>query len=206
MAVRSSSGTPRINLLRLGVIALAILVALSGSIALLGNRRSSPSSAGASSPPGTQLTIAGAAPASWDPAAIGDAGSASMLSQVFEGLTALDARNEVQPALASGWEVQDGGRRVVFDLRPGITFSDGRPITAGDVVASWLRVIDPAHPSPLASLLGDVTGVKAYLAGSGRAEDIGLRAQGNQVVVTFRRPAAYFVSAAASPTLAGGAR
>ena len=125
-----------------------------------------------------------------------------MLSQVFEGLTALDARNVVQPALASSWTIEDGGKRVVFDLRAGITFSDGRAITANDVVASWLRVIDPAHPSPLASLLSDVTGVKAYLAGTGPVGDVGLQAQGNQVVVTFRRPAAYFVSAAASPTLA----
>jgi oligopeptide transport system substrate-binding protein len=191
------------NLLRLGVILLAVVVVASGSVALLG-RGLFPSApaAGASNPPGTQLTIAGAAPASWDPAGIGDAASASMLSQVFEGLTALDARNEVQPALASSWDVQDGGKRVVFELRPGITFSDGRAIAAGDVVASWLRVIDPKHPSPLASLLSDVTGVNAYLAGTGRVEDVGFQAQGNQVVVTFRRAAAYFVSAAASPTLA----
>ena len=201
------SGPPvaprRSNLLRLGVVLLAILLVASGGFALLVDRQSpSGPSAGASIPPGTELTIAGSAPSSWDPAVIGDAGSASMLSQVFEGLTALDARNAVQPALASSWTVEDGGKRVVFDLRAGITFSDGRAITAVDVVASWLRVIDPAHPSPLASLLTDVTGVKAYLAGSGPVGDIGLQAHGNQVVVTFRRPAAYFVSAAASPTLA----
>jgi ABC-type oligopeptide transport system substrate-binding subunit len=196
--------TPRgSNLLRLGVILLAVLLVASGGFALLVDQRSpSGPSAGASSPPGTELTIAGSAPTSWDPARVGDAGSAAMLSQVFEGLTALDARNAVQPALASRWSIEDGGKRVVFDLRPGITFSDGRAITANDVVASWLRVIDPAHPSPLANLLTDVTGVKAYLAGTGPVGDVGLQAQGNQVVVTFRRPAAYFVSAAASPTLA----
>ena len=190
------------NLVRLGVVLLVVVLVVAGGFSLLVDQSPSGPSAGASSPPGTELTVAGSAPTSWDPARVGDAGSASMLSQVFEGLTALDARNAVQPALASRWSVEDGGLRVVFDLRAGITFSDGRAITANDVVASWLRVIDPAHPSPLASLLTDVTGVKAYLAGSGAVGDIGLKAQGNQVVVTFRRPAAYFVSAAASPTLA----
>ena len=190
------------NLRRLGVILLIGLLAASGAYGLLDARQRTPSSTGASSPPGTQLTIAGAAPTSWDPARIGDAGSASMLAQVYEGLTALDANNAVQPALASHWSVDDGGRRVVFDLRPGIAFSDGRPITADDVVSSWLRVIDPAHPSPLSSLLGDVVGVREYLAGSGPASDVGIQASGSQVTVTFRRPASWFVSAAASPTLA----
>ncbi len=193
----------RSTLLRLGVILLVVVLAVSGGFVLLLDQQSPlRPSGGASSPPGTQLTIAGSAPSSWDPARIGDAGSASMLSQVFEGLTALDARNAVQPALASSWAVDDGGKRLVFNLRSGITYNDGRPITANDVVASWLRVIDPAHPSPLASLLADVAGVKAYLAGSGPVTDVGLQAHGNQVVVTFRRPAAYFVAAAASPTLA----
>lgn len=190
------------NLVRLGVVLLVVVLMVSGGFALLVDQSPSGPSPGTSSPPGTQLKIAGSAPTSWDPARVGDAGSASMLSQVFEGLTALDARNAIQPALASSWAVEDGGKRVVFDLRAGITFSDGRAITANDVIASWLRVIEPAHPSPLANLLTDVTGVKAYLAGSGPVGDVGLQAQGNQVVVTFRRPAAYFVSAAASPTLA----
>jgi ABC-type transport system substrate-binding protein len=154
------------NLLRLGVILIVALLVVSGAFGLLGGRPSlapplSLPSAGAGSPPGAALTIAGSAPSSWDPARIADAGSASMLSQVFEGLTALDADNAVQPALAAGWHVEDAGQRVVFDLRAGITFSDGRPITADEVVASWLRVIDPTHPSPLASLLSEVTGVKA---------------------------------------------
>ena len=190
------------NLVRLGVVLLVLVLIVVAGFSLLDQGSPSGPSAGASSPPGTELTIAGSAPTSWDPARVGDAGSAATLSQVFEGLTALDARNAVQPALASSWVVREGGKSVVFDLRPGITFSDGRAITASDVVASWLRVIDPAHPSPLASLLTDVTGVKAYLAGSGPVGDVGLKAEGNQVVVTFRRPAAYFVSAAASPTLA----
>ena len=60
----------------------------------------------------------------------------------------------------------------------GLTFSDGSPLTAEDVRRSWLRVIDPAAPSPLASLLFDVEGARAYAAGQGSADAVGIRADG----------------------------
>ena len=44
-------------------------------------------------------------------------------------------------------------------------FSDGTPLTAADVVGSWLRLLDPAHPSPLVALLIDIQGARAYLTG-----------------------------------------
>jgi oligopeptide transport system substrate-binding protein len=151
---------------------------------------------------GGQVVVAGSEPSSWDPAQIGDAGSAGLITQIAEGLTALDADNRVQPALAASWSTDQGGKRTTFTLRSGITFSDGTPITSGDVRRSWLRVLDPANPSPLASLLGDVEGANAYLAGTGTAEAVGIDASGDTLVVRFRRPASYFIAAAASPTLA----
>jgi len=99
-------------------------------------------------PESADLVVAGGAPLSWDPAIISDAVSAQLLSQVFEGLTVLDAASEVRPALAESWSVEDDGQRIVFELREGLTFSDGTPIDAEDVRRSWLRVIDPARPSP----------------------------------------------------------
>lgn len=151
---------------------------------------------------GGQVVLVGSAPVSWDPALIGDAGSAGTIAQIDESLTAIDAQNAVQPALADSWNVADGGRQITFHMRAGATFSDGSAITAADVRRSWLRVLDPKHPSPLAGLLGDVTGANAYLAGTAPATDVGIEASGDTVVVHFRRAAAYFASAAASPTLA----
>ncbi|MDQ3870340.1 MAG: peptide ABC transporter substrate-binding protein, partial [Chloroflexota bacterium] len=148
------------------------------------------------------LRIAGAAPSTWDPAAAGDVGSASTLAQVFEGLTAFDANSQAQPALAQSWSVEQGGRRIVFRLRPGLQFSDGSSLTAEDVVSSWLRLLDPRRRSPLASLLDDVAGAVAYGRWEAPAERVGLRAEGDRVVVDLRRPASYFVSVTASPSLA----
>jgi oligopeptide transport system substrate-binding protein len=150
----------------------------------------------------SDVVLAGAIPLSWDPARIGDSLSAQVLAQVYEGLTALDADARVQPALAETWTVEDGGERIRFVLRDDLTFSDGTPITAADVRRSWLRVLDPASPSPLASMLDDVAGARAYAAGEGSAEAVGIIADGATVEVAFDRPAAYFPAVAASPTLA----
>jgi oligopeptide transport system substrate-binding protein len=141
-------------------------------------------------------------PFTWDPAHAGDAGSANVLAQVFEGVTAFDADSQVQPALADSWQATDDGRQITFHLRPGIVYSDGSPITAQDVVASWLRLIDPQQPSPLSSLLADVQGALEYRAGQVAADAVGFHADGDNVIVQLRRPAAYFVAVTASPSLA----
>lgn len=156
----------------------------------------------AARPAGVDAVIVGSQPSSWDPAAQSDYGSASTIAQVFEGLTAVDAAGVVQPALAESWRLEDGGRRLVFTLREDLAYSDGSPITAEDVVASWLRLVDPSSPSPLASLMSDVVGANDRLAGRTGAEAVGIRAEGRDVIVDFRRPSAYFPAVAASPTLA----
>jgi ABC-type oligopeptide transport system substrate-binding subunit len=141
-------------------------------------------------------------PATLDPAAAGDAGSAAVIAQLFEGLATIDPSRTPRPALAEGWELRDGGRTVVFTLRDGLTFSDGSPLTAEDVRRSWLRVVDPAAPSPLASLLFDVEGARDYAAGRGSADAVGIRADGRTVEVRLTRPGGDFPAIVASPTLA----
>jgi peptide/nickel transport system substrate-binding protein len=56
-------------------------------------------------------------------------------AEVVEGLVRFDRNLRVQPALADHWETPDE-RTYVFHLRPGLRFSDGRPLTAEDVAAS----------------------------------------------------------------------
>ena len=182
----------------LSVVTIVIVAALLAFVLMRGQ----PPAPGADRPDGVDVVIAGAAPRTWDPTLAGDAASAATLTQIYEGLTALDAESQVQPALAAQWTIEDGGRRIVFKLRPGITFSDGSPITSQDVVTSWLRLIDPARDAPLSGLLTDIAGAQAYLQGEGSLDSVGLRSEDDRVVVEFRRPAAYFVAVAASPSLA----
>jgi oligopeptide transport system substrate-binding protein len=153
-------------------------------------------------PADSDLILAGRSPISWDPARISDAASAQVLSQIYEGLTVLDVDARVRPALAESWTIEDDGRRIIFELRPGITFSDGTAITAEDFRRSWLRVLDPDDPSPLASMLDDVVGARAFAAGATDEDSLGIHAEGQTLSVEFDRPAAYFPSIAAVPTLA----
>ncbi|HEY8819224.1 MAG TPA: ABC transporter substrate-binding protein [Candidatus Limnocylindrales bacterium] len=141
--------------------------------------------------------------ATLDPAAQGDATSAAISAQLFESLTAFDADLHVRPALAESWRFEDGGRRVIFHLRGGLTFSDGSPLRPSDVVRSWLRLIDPARPSPLTSLIMDVKGADAYLRGqSSDPASVGLKADdvAGDVTVDLVRPATDFVNIVAGPT------
>jgi oligopeptide transport system substrate-binding protein len=142
-------------------------------------------------------------PTTLDPAAASDSTSSGVIVQLFERLTALDSQLVVRPALAERWELQDGGRRVIFTLREGLTFSDGTPITAADVVRSWLRLLDPANPGPFATFLLDVEGAREYVRGENRdPASVGLVADGQTLEVRFTRPAGDFPAVAASASLA----
>jgi ABC-type oligopeptide transport system substrate-binding subunit len=150
----------------------------------------------------TDVRIASAEPYTWDPAAAPDVGTASVLAQVFEGLTAFDGSGNAQPALAESWSVSDDGRAITFQLRPGLLYSDGQPIRAQDVADSWLALLDPARPSPLATLLSDISGANEYLSGAGSREEVGLHAPSDVTLeVSLRRPATYFIAVTASPSL-----
>ncbi len=159
-----------------------------------------PRPAGAAVP--DEVRILSGAPSTIDPAAQGDIGSAAVSAQLFESVTAVDPGLVVRPALAASWDIVDGGRRIIFHLRDGLTFSDGSPLGAADVVRSWLRIIDPDRPSPLSSLMIDVEGAAERLARTVGEDGVGLRATGNDVEVRLVRPAADFVAIVAGPTFA----
>ncbi|HEX5148655.1 MAG TPA: peptide ABC transporter substrate-binding protein [Candidatus Limnocylindrales bacterium] len=142
-------------------------------------------------------------PTSLDPAIQGDAQSAAISAQLFESLTTFDADLELRPALAESWQFDNGGRRITFHLRPDLAFSDGTPLGPSDVVRSWLRLIDPARPSPLASLALDIAGAEAYLRGeNGDPASVGLHADdvAGNLTVDLVRPASDFPNIVAGPT------
>jgi ABC-type oligopeptide transport system substrate-binding subunit len=171
------------------VLLLGALAAGLGLVALLA---AGPSGAVPGGDQG-EVSILGVRPATYDPAAQSDVTGAAVAAQLFEGLTAFDSSLTLQPALARTWTVSDAGRTVVFQLRAGLTFSDGSPITGFDVVRSWLRLIDPARPSPLASLLSGVVGADDYRTGRLRdSSAVGLSADGGSVTVRLRSPGADF--------------
>jgi len=58
---------------------------------------------------------------------------------------------QVEPRLAHDWAVSPDGLTWTFHLQPNVTFSDGAPFTAADVLFSFQAIYDPKVDSPLAS-------------------------------------------------------
>ncbi|MGH7105760.1 MAG: ABC transporter substrate-binding protein [Acetobacteraceae bacterium] len=67
-----------------------------------------------------------------------------VLAHVFEGLVAYDRHFHVAPVLADRFEISADAKTYTFDLRPGVRFQNGAPLTAQDVKWSWERLLDPA--------------------------------------------------------------
>ena len=72
---------------------------------------------------------------------------------VYDRLIRLDRGGRPRPVLAESWEVNPFATIWEFSIRNGVTFSDGRPLTAKDVVLTIQHYLDPDVASPLASQL-----------------------------------------------------
>lgn len=59
------------------------------------------------------------------------------------GLT--DKKPAFKPMLAESWQVENGGKRYVFQLKKGVKFHDGKELDSADVKWSWERIKEPKH-------------------------------------------------------------
>jgi peptide/nickel transport system substrate-binding protein len=82
-----------------------------------------------------------------------------LLEQVYEHLIFIDASNRPVPDLAKSWASTDG-KSWTFTLREGARFSNGKLVTARDVVASFDRLRDPSLGAPAAALYKNILEVK----------------------------------------------
>ncbi|MEG0640824.1 MAG: ABC transporter substrate-binding protein, partial [Clostridia bacterium] len=73
----------------------------------------------------------------------------SLYGMVYESLVTIDDNGIPQPLLAENWTENGGGQTWTFTLRENITFSDGTPLTANDVVASCQYILDLAKNKEL---------------------------------------------------------
>ncbi len=62
---------------------------------------------------------------------------------VFQGLTKVTEHGTVAPCLAKSWTISRDGKTYVFKLQKNVTFHDGTPFTADDVVFSYNRARGP---------------------------------------------------------------
>lgn len=130
-----------------------------------------------------------------DPNKIAEAAGTSIVSNLFEPLLVRAAGNAPPvPAAATRYDVSADGRVYTFHLRPGMVWSDGRPVTAHDYVYGFLRGLAPETGSRNAQQLWVIEGAKDYNAGRIKSADqVGVRALDDLTLeIRLVGPAPYF--------------
>ncbi|MBZ4691070.1 MAG: extracellular solute-binding protein family 5 [Cereibacter sp.] len=132
--------------------------------------------------------------ATLDPAIGYDWQNWSMIKSLFDGLMDyVPGTTELRPGLAESYTLSEDGLTYSFTLRPGVTFHNGREMTAEDVKYSLDRVTNPATQSPGAGFFGSIAGYDAMATG-GATELAGVKVTGPLTVdITLSRPDATFL-------------
>jgi peptide/nickel transport system substrate-binding protein len=92
--------------------------------------------------PGGTIRVALIVPATEpDPRLVQDEGGAGILGTTGEFLSFSDADLQLQPRLAESWTPNEDASVWTFTIRQGVTFHDGTPLTANDVVQSFENLI-----------------------------------------------------------------
>jgi peptide/nickel transport system substrate-binding protein len=74
-------------------------------------------------------------------------GEMDPIFHIYDGLVHYkNNKLEVEPALATSWDVSENGTLWTFNLRKGVKFHDGTDFNADAVVFSYTRLIDENHP------------------------------------------------------------
>src|SRR5690606_25042384 len=78
-----------------------------------------------------------------DPADVTDGESIQRCDNMFEGLVEFKPNStELQPGLATSWQISSDGKELTFNLRRGVKFHDGTDFNADAVVFSFARQYD----------------------------------------------------------------
>jgi peptide/nickel transport system substrate-binding protein len=83
------------------------------------------------------------------------------LGLVYDTLVETNDAGEIEPSLATDWQVSPDGKTVTLTLRDGVKFHNGATFTAADAKATLDRVLDPKTGSVVASNLANVSAVRA---------------------------------------------
>src|SRR5258708_4842137 len=133
-----------------------------------------------------------------DPAQGPDSNSAIVANMVYSGLVRFDKNLNVVPDQAT-WTISPDRKVYTFTLKPGITFSDGTPVTAQTYVYTLTRALTASVQSPISTLfLGNIVG--AADLNSGKATTLsGVRAPNDTTLqITLTQPTEYFLQVMAS--------
>ena len=155
-------------------------------------------------PPADLVIINGNEPESLDPAIITGQPEMRIAQGLFEGLTRVDpGTGGAMPGLAAHWDISPDGTVYTFHLRRSLTWSTGEPISADDVVYSWLRAMVPLTASDYAGQFYYVKNGESFNTGKLKdAAQVGVRAMDPLTVrVELNQPTAFFLDLCAMPVM-----
>ena len=140
----------------------------------------------------------GAEPKSLDPHLVTGVPENHIISALMEGLISYHPTNDLEPepGVAERWEHNADFTVWRFQLRANARWSNGEPVTAGDFVYSWRRILSPALGAEYAEMLYVIRNAQAFH--QGRTSDfgqVGVRAVNPRLLeVTLEGPTPYFLN------------
>nr|WP_318381595.1 peptide ABC transporter substrate-binding protein [uncultured Enterobacter sp.] len=139
-------------------------------------------------------------PATLDPAKAVGLPEIQVIRDLFEGLVNQDEKGGLVPGVATKWQTSDN-RVWTFTLRNDAKWSDGTPLTAGDFVYSWQRLVDPNTTSPFAwfAALAGISNAQKIIDGKATPDKLGVTAvDAHTLRVQLDNPLPWFSSLTAS--------
>src|SRR5215468_2410588 len=127
-----------------------------GAAALAGAGLPTPEATAAAPVAGGQATLLNYSyPEVWDPHLAGTLGALGSISPMYNQLVEFNPLNpkEIIGDLAQSWDVSPDGMVYTFTLHENVTWWDGQPLTAEDVVFSLNRMVEEGKPRPRVGLL-----------------------------------------------------
>ncbi|MEX6508211.1 peptide ABC transporter substrate-binding protein [Jiella sp. M17.18] len=114
---------------------------------------------------------------------------------IFEGLMTEDAAAKPVLGIAKSYDVSDDGLTYTFHLRDDAKWSDGVPVTAGDFVYAFRRLMDPKTAAEYAYIQYPIKNAEAI--NKGKIKDfsqLGVTAPDDKTVkITLEHPTPYFL-------------
>ena len=142
----------------------------------------------------------GGDPETLDPAFAEDIHAFRVLTDLYEGLVTGDAAGNVIPGIAHAWEISDDRLTYTFHLRPNITWSDGEPLSADDIVAGLRRSLRPGSGSAYSFLLHPIRNASAVERGDVPLHALGIAApDAATVTIELAFPTPHFLAVLAMP-------
>ena len=118
------------------------------------------------------------------------------VNNFVEGLLTQDNHGKLVPGMASEWSCNDDASEWTFTIRDAAVWSTSAgeeydAVTAEDFVTGLKHAVD--SKSETLGLVADlIVGLREYSEGTGKWEDVGIKADGNQLTYTLTGPCGYF--------------